>query len=64
MNPSYYSLVFYYNKRMWWLVSATYDAWEVLFYQQIEETYGKWSNDAVFRMESAERWNAVETAEG
>ena len=29
---------------MWWLVSATYDAWEVLFYQQIEETYGKWSN--------------------
>ena len=24
---------------MWWLVSATYDAWEVLFYQQIEETY-------------------------
>ena len=34
---------------MWWLVSATYDAWEVLFYQQ---------------MESAERWNAVETAEG
>ena len=39
---------------MWWLVSATYDAWEVLFYQQIE----------VFRMESAERWNAVETAEG
>ena len=44
---SYYSLVFYYNKRMWWLVSATYDAWEVLFYQQIEETYGKWSNDAV-----------------
>lgn len=49
---------------MWWLVSATYDAWEMLFYQQIEETYGKWSNDAVFRMESAERWNAVETAEG
>ena len=30
----------------------------------LEETYGKWSNDAVFRMESAERWNAVETAEG